>query len=95
MTSIISPLNLPEIGDLYDIARENADLWRVGTVMPVGRAAGNASLFLSDGQLRSLLDFITGKIEDRVPILIGDNLGWLGKDYDRKSTGWTSSSVEP
>jgi len=84
MTSIISPLNLPEIGDLYRIAKENADLWRVGTVMPVGRAAGNSSLFLSDGQLRSLLDFITGRMDDSFPILTGENLGWLGKDYDRK-----------
>ncbi|PKG31930.1 radical SAM/SPASM domain-containing protein [Methanoregula sp.] len=84
MTTIVSPLNLYEIGDLYRIAKESADLWRVGAVMPVGRAAGNAALFLSDGQLRSLLDFLAGKMGDGFPVLVGENLGWLGPDYDRK-----------
>ena len=59
MTSIISLLNLHELEDLYQLARENADLWRIGTVMPIGRASEDDSLFLSDRQLRSLLDFIT------------------------------------
>jgi radical SAM protein with 4Fe4S-binding SPASM domain len=84
MTSIISALNIQELEDLYEVARKNADLWRIGTVMPIGRAAGNESLNLSDSQLRSLLDFIIEKMDDRFPILIGENLGYLGDYYDRK-----------
>lgn len=84
MTSIISPLNIHELEGLYQIARENADLWRIGTVMPIGRASEDDSLFLSDGQLSSLLDFIAEKMRDRFPILIGENLGYLGKSHDEK-----------
>ncbi|MGB7788446.1 radical SAM protein [Methanoregula sp.] len=84
MTSIISPRNIHELEDLYTLARKHADLWRIGTVMPIGRASEDDSLFLSDGQLRSLLDFIAGKMHDRFPILLGENLGYLGDCYDRK-----------
>jgi len=84
MTSIISPMNYSEIAALFEIAKENADLWRVGTVMPVGRASGNDSLYLSDGQLRSLLEFLAGKMAGPLPVLIGENLGYLGEFYDRK-----------
>lgn len=84
MTSIISPLNIHELEALYQIARENADIWRIGTVMPIGRASKDDSLFLSDGQLRSLLDFVAKKMRDRFPILIGENLGYLGASYDEK-----------
>lgn len=83
MTSIISPLNIHELEDLYGLARDHADLWRVGTVMPIGRAAENEFLFLSDSQLRLLLDFIAGKMDERFPVLIGENLGYLGESHDR------------
>lgn len=82
MTSIISPLNILELEDLYKVARENADLWRIGTVMPIGRAAENDTLFLSDRQLGSLLDFTCEKMHNPFPILIGENLGYLGATYD-------------
>jgi radical SAM protein with 4Fe4S-binding SPASM domain len=82
MTSIISPLNIHELEELYELARKHADLWRVGTVMPIGRASEDDTLFLSDGQLLSLLDFITRKMCEPFPILIGENLGYLGR-YDK------------
>jgi len=84
MTSIISPRNIGELDELYLTAKAGADIWRVGTVMPIGRASDNDSLFLSDGQLRSLLDFLSEKIPDRFPVIIGENLGYLGDSYDRK-----------
>ncbi|MFA5268689.1 MAG: radical SAM protein [Methanoregula sp.] len=84
MTSIISPRNIHELEELYQAAKANADLWRVGTVMPIGRASGNDSLFLSDNLLRSLLDFLSERIQDRFPVIVGENLGYLGDFYDRK-----------
>jgi radical SAM protein with 4Fe4S-binding SPASM domain len=84
MTTIISPYNFSELEKLYSLAQENADVFRVGTVMPIGKAADNESLFLSDSQLRSLMEFLTGKTGESIPILVGENLGWLGYEYDAK-----------
>jgi radical SAM protein with 4Fe4S-binding SPASM domain len=84
MTSIITPRNIHELDDLCMTAKTSADLWRVGTVMPVGRASENDSLFLSDSQLQLLLDFLSEKIKDRFPVIIGENLGYLGAFYDQQ-----------
>lgn len=84
MTTVISPLNIHAREDLYELARGNADLWRVGTVMPVGRASADDTLFLSDGQLRLLLDFIAEKMHEAFPVLIGENLGYLGDPYEKR-----------
>lgn len=84
MTSIISPWNIHELEDLYQTAMAGADLWRVGTVMPIGRAAGNDSLMVSDCQLRLLLNFLAMKMEERFPVIIGENLGYPGEYYDRR-----------
>ncbi|MBI5229465.1 radical SAM protein [Candidatus Micrarchaeota archaeon] len=78
MTSIISPLNLDELNGLYDLARQNADLWRIGTVMPIGRASKNNELILSREQLTKLLKFIAETPSDFL-VLLGENLGYLGK----------------
>jgi radical SAM protein with 4Fe4S-binding SPASM domain len=82
MTTIVTPQNLSELEDLYRLAHKHADLWRVGTVMPIGRASSNGSLFLSNAQLTTLLDFMAGKAKDSFPVLIGENLGYLGNRYD-------------
>ena len=84
MTSIIAPRNIHELDELYQTAKASADIWRVGTVMPIGRASENDALFLSDSQVRPLLDFLSEKIQDRFPVIIGENLGYLGDFYDRK-----------
>lgn len=84
MTSVISPLNIHELDNLYELAQGNADLWRVGTVMPVGRASADDTLFVSDGQLRLLLEFIAEKMQGTFPVLIGENLGYLGDSYEKR-----------
>lgn len=83
MTSTITPLNFDELEDLYNLAKENADVWRIGTAMPIGRSSKNDSLFLSNEQLKLLLDFIVEKMKNKFPVLLGENLGYLG-DYDKK-----------
>ncbi|RLE39368.1 hypothetical protein DRJ17_01445 [Candidatus Woesearchaeota archaeon] len=83
MTSTIGPFNLNELEELYSLAKENADLWRVGTVMPIGRSSKNDLLFLTGKQLKQLLDFVVEKMRGKFPILLGENLGYLGS-YDKK-----------
>ena len=82
MTSIVSPFNIHELDELYRLATAHADIWRIGTVMPIGRAGNNKALFLSGGELRSLLAFTSAKMKGRFPVIIGENLGYLGDEYD-------------
>lgn len=82
MTSIISPFNIHQLDELYILATAHADIWRIGTVMPIGRAENNSALFLSGRELRSLLDFTGAKMKGRFPVILGENLGYLGDLYD-------------
>ncbi|MBD3242940.1 MAG: radical SAM protein [Chitinivibrionales bacterium] len=59
---VVTCVNQRNFGELESLRRELADLgvrrWRLLTVFPKGRAAGNDLLKLSPGQFRDLLDFI-------------------------------------
>ncbi len=84
LTSTITPHNFNELEQLYELAKKNADLWRVCTVMPIGRAARDDSLHLSQEQLTELLDFVAEKMRGDFPILVGENLGYAGDYYDKR-----------
>lgn len=84
MTSTITPLNFHELEGLYNLAKEYADVWRIGSAMPIGKSSKNDSLFLSSKQLKLLMDFIVEKMKNKFPILLGENLGYLGNYYDKR-----------
>ena len=67
MTSIVSPFNIHELDKLYRLATAHADIWRIGTVMPIGRAGNNKALFLSGGEFRLAPRLYQCKDEGPVP----------------------------
>lgn len=79
LSSVITPLNFSQLNELYTLASEISDVWRVSTVMPIGKAAIDADLFLSKEKLRELLIFLKEKSKNKFPIFIGENLGFLGE----------------
>lgn len=54
------------------------DFWNVGTVMPVGKAKSNHSLFLSKEQFGCLMRFIIAS-KKTINIEVGENFPYLGK----------------
>lgn len=59
ITSCITPRALPELEALYQLCIETrVDEWRVLTMAPLGRAAGQPELFVNGEELRALLSFL-------------------------------------
>lgn len=79
LSSVITPFNSHQLNELYSLASEISDVWRVSIVMPIGRAMKNKNLFLSGNSLRTLLIFLKEKSKNKFPIIVGENLGFLGE----------------
>jgi radical SAM enzyme (rSAM/lipoprotein system) len=59
VVTCVNKRNLHELPSLYDyLAGKGVKAWRLFTIVPIGRAASNPELLLSDLQFQELLDFI-------------------------------------
>lgn len=82
VSSVISSLNLDKLDQLKQIlVQEGIDLWKIIPLMPIGRAE-KTDLQIESEALEHLLAFIERSRSD-IPILIGENLTYLGKDEVR------------
>jgi len=78
--SVITPENFNDLNNLAKKIEElKVDIWKITSVMPIGRVEKNDNLFLNDEQFRNLLLFIK-KNKKKLRIRLGENLGHLGKD---------------
>ena len=79
VATIVMPQNIDSLVQLKgELIALNIDFWNVGTVMPVGKAKGNPSLFLSKEQFGYLMRFIIAS-KKAINIEIGENFPYLGK----------------
>ncbi len=62
VVSCVHPGNLEELDKVYDyLLNKGVKAWRLFTIAPAGRAAGNPDLLLNSGQLLQLMRFIEEK----------------------------------
>jgi radical SAM enzyme (rSAM/lipoprotein system) len=68
---------LPEI--LSFLTGKGVKAWRLFTIIPIGRAAGNPELFLSDKQFTGLMEFISRERKKALTDLKFSCEGYIGK----------------
>ena len=79
VATTVMPQNIDSLVQLKgELIALNIDFWNIGTVMPVGKAKGNPSLFLSKEQFGYLMRFIIAS-KKAINIEIGENFPYLGK----------------
>jgi radical SAM protein with 4Fe4S-binding SPASM domain len=96
----VTPQNLDELDGLRQLLdRSGVHLWRLGVVMPIGRAR-QADLTLQGDGLRSMLDFASRNSSQRLRILVTENLPFLGGWEKRLRgapqtcpVGWTAACI--
>ena len=80
VTTCVSPNSLPELEDLGEaIFSHGARSWVLRPISPTGRAAFNNHLFLSDDEMKSLIDFCVGKVQKGIDLTLSYDVGFLGK----------------
>ena len=83
VATTVMPYNINDLENLKNILLSlKIDFWSIGTVMPVGKAKDDTSLFLSKEQFEYLLNFIINSRKE-LNLDIVENFPYLGK-FDKK-----------
>lgn len=62
VVTCVNPGNIIELEEIYTLLLSmNVKAWRLFTIAPIGRAAGNSDLLLNNLQFKNLMDFIVAK----------------------------------
>jgi len=62
VVTCVNSRNMHELPALYDyLMQKKVKAWRLFTIVPIGRAKDNPELFLTDLQLKEMMDFISKK----------------------------------
>ncbi|MBN1168545.1 radical SAM protein [Candidatus Woesebacteria bacterium] len=85
VSSVFNPLNLNDFQNLASLVKKlHVDIWKIISVMPIGKISTDKSLYLDRKEFLRLLN-LTNKYKKRYRgkprIEFGENLGYLGK-YD-------------
>lgn len=85
VVTCVNPRNIDRLAELRDLlARLGVASWRLFSIFPMGRAAGDPDLQLTDKQLRRLMDFIEAeRRSDRTMEVSYACEGFLG-DYEQR-----------
>lgn len=88
ITSVINHRNYGELSEMFEIFQNmDIDSWRVINIEPIGRAADNPDLMLTDGEYRGMFDFIRQKRMEGYPLTYGCS-HFLGLEYERQVRSW-------
>jgi radical SAM protein with 4Fe4S-binding SPASM domain len=83
VATTITPMNIKELDKLKKLLKSlNIDFWRIGVIMPIGRAESN-ELLLNSSQLKSLFEWVQKNNSRKLNIKIGENLPFLA-EYEKK-----------
>jgi len=83
ISSVITPSNIKDLEELARIIQKlDVNIWKVVSVMPIGKVEQNDNLFLNQQEFLKLLNFVK-KNKKKLRIEFGENLGYLGK-YDKE-----------
>ena len=84
VATTVTPLNIDILKDMGEILIPlNLYMWKISTIMHIGRAEKNGSLRLSLDQMKRLFQFVSSS-KNKLNIVIAENLPFLG-EYERKS----------
>jgi radical SAM protein with 4Fe4S-binding SPASM domain len=83
ISSVITPFNIKTLENLGEIVKKlEIDIWKIVSVMPIGKVENNDNLYLNQQEFLKLLNFIKEN-RKKLKIELGENLGYLGK-YDKE-----------
>lgn len=84
VVTCVNPKNFSELPEFRDfLITKNVKAWRLFTIAPIGRAANNNDLQLSDLQLKQLMDFIAQSRDDKRIDIKFSCESYVGK-YEKK-----------
>ena len=85
VVTCVNKRNLSELPEIHRILNEKGlKQWRLFTIIPIGRAADDPDLHLSDGEFTFLMEFIKNKREEGGPMKVTFGCeGYLGR-YEQK-----------
>lgn len=84
VVTCVNRRNISELLSLYNFLNsKGVKSWRLFTIVPKGRAKGNPNLFLTDTELKELLDFISIKRKERLIDIKFSCEGYVGR-YELK-----------
>jgi len=83
ISSVITPSNIKDLENLGEIVKNlGVDIWKIVSVMPIGKIEQNDNLYLNQQEFLKLLNFVKEN-KKKLKIEFGENLGYLGK-YDKE-----------
>ncbi len=85
VVTCVNQRNLAELPGIYEILKDSGvKQWRLFTIIPIGRAADDPEMQLTDAQFVSLMEFIRTRREEGGPMKVTFSCeGYLGK-YEEK-----------
>jgi radical SAM protein with 4Fe4S-binding SPASM domain len=79
VNTVVHPGNFHEMESLFkEVKASGATWWRLGAVMPVGRAMENEEFFLSGEKIKDLLQFAE-ECRGTFHVTISEEMGYLGQ----------------
>lgn len=83
ISSVITPSNIEDLEILGEIIKKmDVAVWKIVSVMPIGKVEQNNNLYLNQQEFLKVLNFIKEN-KKKLKIEFGENLGYLGK-YDKE-----------
>lgn len=80
VVTCVNQKNLKELGQIRDLLiSKNVKAWRLFTIIPIGRAAQNPDLLLTDHQFLELMNFITDQRKNKEIDIKFSCEGYVGK----------------
>ena len=80
VVTCVNQKNFNELGQIRDLLiSKNVKAWRLFTIIPIGRAADNSDLMLTDNQFLELMNFITGNRKSKDIDIKFSCEGYVGK----------------
>ena len=84
IVTCVNGRNINELPAIYDyLIRKKVKAWRLFTIVPIGRAKNNPELFLTDIQLKEMLDFISHQRKQKLIDVKFSCEGYVGQ-YESK-----------
>ncbi|MBN1650484.1 MAG: TIGR04133 family radical SAM/SPASM protein [Bacteroidales bacterium] len=84
VVTCVNRRNISELQSIFEFLMEKGvKSWRLFTIIPIGRAATNPEMLLSDSEFKQLMDFITIKRKEKEIAVNFSCEGYVG-DYETK-----------
>jgi radical SAM protein with 4Fe4S-binding SPASM domain len=84
VVTCVNRRNYGELQEIFDyLVLKGVKAWRLFTIIPIGRSTGHPELFLTDNELKGMLDFISEKRKEKIMDVKFSCEGFVGS-YESK-----------